>query len=125
MQKSLLRKIFISSGAFVVISVIFSAVYCFGTNASDATNIVSNPLKVDNITDFISLVLTQIVKVGAVISVIFLVYVGWMFVEARGDTTKISKAREALWGTVIGIALLLGAQVLAVIIKGTVDALVK
>ena len=123
MKKDLLRKVFISSSTFIIALFIFGGVYCFGQATSDA--LVSNPLKVNSIVDFISLVLTEVVKVGAVLCVLALVYVGFLFVKARGSDTELSKAREALWGTIIGIALLLGAQIIASIIKGTTDALTR
>jgi len=121
MKKDLLRKVFISSSTFLITLVIFGGIYCFGQAPSDP--LISNPLKVDNVVDFISLVLSEIVRVGAILCVLALVYVGYLFVEARGNQEKISSAKKALWGTIIGIALLLGAQVIASIIKGTTDAL--
>lgn len=105
----------------MVLLAIFSTTFCFGLASN--SGIVSNPLKVDNVVDFISLVLSEIVRVGAILCVLALVYVGYLFVEARGNQEKISSAKKALWGTIIGIALLLGAQVIASIIKGTTDAL--
>ena len=121
MKKDLSRKIFVSSIAFTVISVFFSGVYCFGIAANGL--IVSNPLTATSITDFIGTVLSEIVKVGAILCVLALIYVGFLFVKARGNSEEINSAKKALWGTIIGIALLLGAQVIAMIIKGTVDRL--
>ena len=126
MKKDLLRKIFISFSAFAIISMLFFSTLSFAADPpANSSKIVSNPLKVTSIVDFISLVLTEVVKVGAVLCVLALVYVGFLFVKARGSDSELTKAKEALWGTIIGIALLLGAQIIASIIKGTTDALTK
>jgi len=122
MKKNLLRKIFIFSGTFIIISTLFFVTFSFAVN-SNSSAIIVNPLQTDSLVTFISQVLSEIVKVGAVLCVLALVYVGYLFVKARGNPEEITSAKKALWGTIIGIALLLGAQVLAMIIKGTVDAL--
>lgn len=114
---------FIFSGLLAIICVIFSAVIVFGQQAD--INGISNPLKTNDLITFISDVLSQIIKVGAVLCVLALVYVGFKYVSAMGNSDKLSKAHSALMNTMIGIALLLGAQVIAIIIKGTVDAITK
>lgn len=74
------------------------------------------------INKFIELLLGLVVQVGTVIVILMLVYVGFLFVKARGEPGAISEAREALLWTVIGGLILLGAQGIAVAIKSTVDA---
>jgi hypothetical protein len=44
-------------------------------------------------------------------------------VTAGGNEEKLSKARQAFLWTVIGIAILLGAKVLSVVICGTINQL--
>jgi hypothetical protein len=52
-----------------------------------------------------------------------LVYVGYLFVVAQGNDTKLSEAKQALLYTVIGALILLGAQAIAIGICQTTSAL--
>ncbi|OGG48518.1 hypothetical protein A3G63_03125 [Candidatus Kaiserbacteria bacterium RIFCSPLOWO2_12_FULL_52_8] len=61
--------------------------------------------------------------VGPVVVIFMLVYVGFLFVVARGDPGKLTAARTALLWTLVGALILLGAQVIAVGIYETVQAL--
>ena len=68
-------------------------------------------------------VLQFVVRIGAIIVVFMLIYVGYLFVVAQGNETKITEARKALQWTVIGALILLGAQAIATGIQATVQAL--
>lgn len=68
-------------------------------------------------------ILGLVVKIGAVVVIFMLVYVGFLFVAARGNDAKLTEARKALLWTVVGALILLGAQAIAIGIKATVDAL--
>lgn len=61
--------------------------------------------------------------IGPVIVILMLVYVGFLFVTAQGNSTKISAAREMLLWTVVGALILLGAKAIAIGICETVKAL--
>jgi len=73
--------------------------------------------------------------VGAVIDIVqvllimattlYLIYAGLMFVTARGEPSKITKARDALLWGMVGAALVLGARVLVTAIQGGVDNILK
>jgi hypothetical protein len=64
-----------------------------------------------------------LIPIGSVIAVLMIMYAGFLFVTARGNTTQIDKAKQALLYALIGAALLLGAKVISEAIKGTVDQL--
>ncbi len=68
-------------------------------------------------------ILQLIVQVGTVVIVLMLVYVGFLFVTARGEPGKITAARTALLWTVVGALILLGAQAISLGIQSTVQAL--
>lgn len=68
-------------------------------------------------------VLQFVVRIGSVVVILMLVYVGFLFVVARGNPGEISKARQALLWTVIGALVLLGAEAIAQGIQATVQAL--
>lgn len=61
--------------------------------------------------------------IGPVIVILMLVFVGFKFVTARGEPAKISEARQMLLWTIVGALILLGAKVIAIGIKATVQAL--
>jgi hypothetical protein len=52
-----------------------------------------------------------------------IIYCGFLFVFARGNSEKLTHAREALLWTIIGAAILLGALAIATMIQGTITAL--
>ena len=52
-----------------------------------------------------------------------IVYVGFLFVAARGNEEKIRSARDALMWTVIGGLILLGAEAISLVIQATVKTL--
>jgi hypothetical protein len=72
---------------------------------------------------FLLNILSFIVRIGAIIVVLMMVFVGFKFVAARGDPTKITEARNMLLWTVIGALVLLGAEAIAKGIEATVQAL--
>jgi hypothetical protein len=59
------------------------------------------------------------------ITVLYLIYAGFMFVIAKGDPEKIKKARSALLWGMIGAALILCAEVLAYGLGDTVTQVFK
>ena len=62
-------------------------------------------------------------QIGTIVIVLMLVYVGFLFVTARGEPGKITTARTALLWTVVGALVLLGAQAISLGIQSTVQAL--
>jgi hypothetical protein len=49
------------------------------------------------------------------------IYTGFLFVSAQGNTEKLQKARTAFFYTVIGALIILAAAAIAELIQGTVD----
>lgn len=86
---------------------------------------IDNPINVDSIPDFITAILGAIVAIGAPIAVLFLIYAGFLFVTARGNDTKLTEAKQFLTWTIVGIVILLGAQLLSEIVRGTIQQLGK
>ena len=84
-----------------------------------------NPLGsgIRDVPSLVSAVMGFVVRIGAVVVVFMLVYVGFLFVTARGEPGKITAARQALLWTVVGALILLGAKVIADGIEATVRAL--
>lgn len=80
-----------------------------------------NPLKgVGSLTGLIEVVLKNIIlPIGSVVIVIMIIYSGFLFVTARGNSEKIEDARRTFLYVVIGAAILLGAWMIAEAISGT------
>jgi hypothetical protein len=64
-----------------------------------------------------------ILPIGGVIAVMAFVYTGFLYVTAQGNTTKIATAHRALLYTSVGTAILLGAWVIATMIRTTIESL--
>jgi type IV secretory pathway VirB2 component (pilin) len=84
---------------------------------------LTNPLKSNDIGSFISTILGYVVKIGGVLATFAIVYTGYLFAFARGNSGKLDNARGALLNTVIGLSILLGAQLIANMITTTVGSI--
>jgi hypothetical protein len=73
--------------------------------------------------NFLNKILDFVIKIGGVVVVLMLIYVGYLFVVAQGKEEKIREARSALLWTVIGALILLGSKAIAIGIEATVKAI--
>ncbi|MCR4275038.1 MAG: TrbC/VirB2 family protein [Candidatus Campbellbacteria bacterium] len=102
---------------FVVPMVIFAQVGGEGST-------IENPLNnVTSIPALITIIVTAVKDIGYFVIVFFLIYSGFLFVKARGDPKGITDAKNTFLWTVVGAAVLLGAQILSDVIKNTVTQL--
>ena len=93
--------------------------------SSGVGNSLQNPLQFNGIAEFIAGALKVLVMVALPIISLFIVYAGFMFVAAQGNTEKLSAARTNFFWVVIGAILILGAWVIATLIGGTVTQLTR
>jgi len=87
---------------------------------------IPNPLKnnTNDIPALIELIIKDVVvPIGATVVVVMIIYSGFLYVTAQGKPDKIKTAHQAILYAVIGAAVLLGARVLATVIRGTVTQL--
>lgn len=83
-----------------------------------------NPLKGSgNLESFLLSILDFVIRIGGIVVVLMIIFVGFQFVTARGNETKITKARESLLYTLIGALILLGAKAIALGIQATIQAI--
>ncbi|MES2623152.1 MAG: hypothetical protein V4576_01960 [Patescibacteria group bacterium] len=76
--------------------------------------------------DGVILIVVNVVQILLIMAtVLYLLYAGLMFVTARGEPGKITKARDALLWGMVGAALILGAQVLTTTLKTSVESILK
>lgn len=92
------------------------------TPSAPTTVTVTNPLggKIDNLNGFIKVLLEGVIKIGIPLIALALVYSGYLFVTATGNSEKISKAKDAFIYALIGGAVLLGSWAIAQMISDTV-----
>lgn len=92
----------------------------FGTGSSGFT--IQNPLGSATVEGLLAKVMKIVEVVASVIVVFFIIYSGYKFVSAGDSDSDRSKAKEIFYATVIGAAILLGADVIARIVIGTVES---
>ena len=85
---------------------------------------ITNPIgSIDTINEFIKVLLEGVLKIGLPVVALAIIYCGFLFVAARGNEEKITKAKDALLYTLIGAAVLLGSWAIAELIVNTVNEL--
>jgi hypothetical protein len=93
-----------------------------GNGAGCLPGQLCNPLKFDNITDFLIAIIDVLLIFALPLIILAIMYAGFMFVTAQGDTSKVSKARAALTWAVVGGVIALSAKLIIEVLKGTIDA---
>lgn len=66
-----------------------------------------------------------LMPIGAVLAVLAFIAVGFSYITARGDASKITTAHKRLLYTAVGTALLLGAWALGKVIQNTVGKVIE
>lgn len=93
------------------------------TSGITVKSTIKNPLG-DNLKDipsFIKKIIEIVLTVGIPVLVLALIYTGFLFVKAQGNSKALDEAKQTLANVLIGGALLLGAFVIAEAIGKTVD----
>lgn len=127
MKKNLEKIIFV---AYLILSPIVSfaqtggnsPIPTGGTSGCDPSKgVICNPLgTTTTIPGLIHTILTGALKIGIPVIALMVIYSGFLFVFARGNPEKLTKAKEALLYTLIGAAILLGSWAIAEMISSTV-----
>jgi hypothetical protein len=79
--------------------------------------------EINTIPEFLALVLQGLSLLLIPLVVIYIIYAGYLFVTAQGEEGKIQKARTALLWTLVGTGVIIGAQIIADILKDTLTQL--
>ena len=94
------------------------------TNSGGGNPVIENPLgNLKSIPTFVAQLLSYVVKIGGIIAIFAFIYSGFLFVKARGNPKELDTAKLVFRNTIIGVAVLLGAQLIASIIIGTIKNL--
>jgi len=84
---------------------------------------LKNPIKAKSFEELVEAILEIVVTIGTPIAILAIIYCGFLFVSAQGKPEKLKDARTALIWTIVGVAVLLGARLLATVISGTIKNL--
>jgi len=87
--------------------------------ADGGPNTLQNPLKFDSFCQIVGLLINAAVVIGIPIAILFIVWAGFKFILARGSAAALTEARTNLWNTLIGVAIFVGASVIAGVIINT------
>jgi hypothetical protein len=110
---------FASSFIILVVLPMFLS-YAAEIGSSDTT--IKNPLASNSVSGILTNIMNLVATVGAIVVVFFIIYSGFKFVTARGNETEVTKAKDIFYATIIGGAILLGADVIANVVVNTVKA---
>ena len=84
---------------------------------------LDNPIKAESFEALVTAILEVVVAIGTPIAILAIIYSGFLFVKAQGKPEALKTARESLIWTIVGVAVLLGARLLATVIQGTITGL--
>lgn len=81
--------------------------------------LLSNPLRVNSVKDTLYLAVDLAIFIGSILAVLAFIVVGFKFVMAQGNDSKLSEAKQWFLYAVIGTAILIGSKVIVEVIKST------
>lgn len=83
---------------------------------------IKNPLGSNDVYSLLNKIMDIVTKVGSIVVVFFIIYSGYKFVSAGESDEDRTTAKEIFYATVIGAAILLGANIIANIVVNTVTS---
>lgn len=126
-MKRYLRFILVFTLVLCVLTIPVLTMALDGDPGSDtgATGELQNPLKYKSMCELIAKLLEIVAELGAIVGVLFIIWSGFQFITAQGNPEKISAAKRTFYMTIIGVAILLGASVIAKLIFNTVMSVIS
>ena len=112
--------------SFIYLSPVISLADGGNSGCIPADGKICNPLEgkgITSISGFIQTILEGVLKIGIPIVALAVIYSGFLFVFARGNSEKLGKAKNSLLYTLIGAAILIGSWAIAEMISATVTGL--
>ncbi len=97
-----------------------------GSGGDQTTNpggSLDNPLESDTIPEFLLKIIDVILVFAIPLIILYIMYAGYLFVTAAGNTEQIGTAKNALLWAVVGGVIVIGARAIITVIEGTVSGL--
>lgn len=83
---------------------------------------LQNPIGVNSISELIVIVVKVIRYIAIPFVVIMIMYAGFQYLLARGNTDKVNKAHGMLLWIVVGSFVILSAEMIALVISNTLNS---
>jgi hypothetical protein len=93
------------------------------TNSGTPTKVtfsLDNPLRFTSISGLITALIKLLIQIGLSVAVLFIVYAGFLYVTAAGNSEKVTQAHQVFLWAVVGTAVLLGSLVIMEVIQSTI-----
>ena len=81
--------------------------------------------EVNGIAELLQIIINGVTYIAVPIIVLAFIYSGFLFVSAQGDANKLSEAKKAFLWTVIGAAIILGANVILDVVTTTTKSFIS
>lgn len=86
---------------------------------------LQNPIRYDTFSDFVAAVLQTAVEILMPFVVLAFIWSGFLFVKAQGNPEELKTAKQAIYWSIIGAFILMGAWGFAQIISTTISTLTR
>ncbi len=108
------------AGFVLSLGILLIPMFIFAAPGGGTT--IENPLGDNNmeLKDLLLKIMNLVAKLGGIVVVFMIIYSGYKFVMAQGNPGEVEKAKDMFYYTVIGGAILLGADIIANVVVETV-----
>lgn len=109
--------------AFILPLVFFVPMFVLFAQSGPSGTTIQNPLGPNNtsVQNLLLKIMNLVATVGGIVVVLFIIYSGFKFVTAGSSDSDRTKAKDMFYATVIGGAILLGADVIANVVVNTIN----
>ena len=117
-----MKKALINFGVFLVLTIVFTnTVFAAPGQPSGG---IDNPLgDTNSLPKFFDGIVSVLIELGTIVSVLGIMYGGFLYATAQGDEEKLGKAYKTITWALVGTAVLLGARTILAAISDTVSQL--
>lgn len=116
-------------GLLIVLSMLFTGSFVAAQSGGATAPLVSaqltSPISTPTFSAFVALVLKTAVDILMPFVVLAFIWSGFLFVRAQGNPTELETAKSAIYWSIIGAFILMGAWGFAEIIGTTVSTLTQ
>ena len=90
-----------------------------GGTAPQTIKGIQNPIKANNVKEALFFLVDIAIFIGTILAVLMFIWIGFKFVLAQGNDSKLKEAKEWFLYAAIGTAVLISAKVIVEVIKET------
>lgn len=83
---------------------------------------IRNPLEFESLEQLLDAIIDFLIKIGAPLAVIMIIYAGFTWMFAAGEPEKISKARSIIIWTIVGYSIILVAKGILLVVQSVLGA---